>query len=210
MRKNWPTVLTIAILASSFLIATRILQGELVDLLTVFLEPFLEIAVAIFFLVALVWSFVAVIRKVVRRQTDRYVFASLGVCILALTIVWFVPFNSLMLKANFRIHLKRRTQVASEIVMGKWESRITKRGGRGNWISLPASDKGLSDEGEVDVWKEGNQTLILFITFRGILDSFSGFVYSSNDEPPKPDAFLGKPIQVEHWAPHWYWYASRN
>jgi hypothetical protein len=210
VKTRWPVVLKISVVACSLLIAIQILRWWLISILTVFLEPLVEIAAAIFFIVAFIWSLIAFIRLLIRRQRDRHVFVSLGLCAITIVIVWFVPFNNIMLKANFHIFLKKRTHIAQEIVDRKWDYRITNRGGRGDWINLPETDRVLSDDGELAIWREGDQILVMFFTFRGVLDSFSGFVYSSNDTPPKPDAFLGTPIQIERWVPHWYWYASRN
>jgi hypothetical protein len=161
-------------------------------------------------LAALIWSLAVLIRQGLRHEINRRVVYALVICLAALAIRIFVPVNSLMLEADFRIHLARRNQIASEIVAGKWESKVTQRGARGEWIALSGSDQLLSDGGRVVLWREGNQSTVLFMTFRGVLDSFSGFVYSSDDQPPPRDAFLGHPIEVEHWRPHWYWYASRN
>jgi hypothetical protein len=208
--KRWPAVLKFSIVVCSCVLALNVFRWQLIDLLTPFLEPFLEIAAGVLLLVALVWSLIALIRQCLQHKISRSNLYALAICLAALAMVLFVPFDNLMLKADFRIYLSRRTQIASEILAGKWESKVTQRGGRGEWIALSGLDRPLSDGGEVVLWREGNQSCILFMTFRGILDSFSGFVYSSDDQSPPSDAFLGHPVQIEHWRPHWYWYASRN
>jgi hypothetical protein len=208
--KKWPAVLICSIIAASCFLGLDLFRWRLVNLLTVFLEPFVEIGAGVFILLVLVWSLIALVRQSLQHKVNSRVVYALVICLVALGLRVFVPFDLLVLKADFQIHLKRRTQIASEIVDGRWESKVTQRGGRGEFISLPGSDRRLSDGGEVAFWRAGNQGCVLFMTFRGILDSFSGFVYSSDDQPPPRDAFLGNPVQVEHWSPHWYWYASRN
>jgi hypothetical protein len=69
-------------------------------------------------------------------------------------------------------------------------------------------DHWLSESGEVLIDRRDGKSFILFFTFRGILDRFSGYVYSPTDDPPAKDQFLGDGIEIDHVAPNWYWYAS--
>src|SRR5579872_2824307 len=208
--KKLPAVLIFAIVASSCYLAVILLRWQLVAILTVFLEPFVELGATGLLLAALLWSLVVLIRRWWQHKVDLQVVSALVLCLGALSIYFFVPIDRLMIEADFRIHLQRRTQIASEIVAGKWEGKVIQRGGRGESIDLSGADQHLSDGGEVLFWQEGKQDVVLIMTFRGVLDSFSGFVYSSNDQPPPHDAFLGNPVEVERLGPHWYWYASRN
>ena len=54
-----------------------------------------------------------------------------------------------------------------------------------------------------------NSLSVLFFTYRGVLDSFSGFVYSSNDERPVNGDFDGDWHEVKQIEPHWYFVASK-
>jgi hypothetical protein len=83
-------------------------------------------------------------------------------------------------------------------------------GGRGDLVHLAGSEHRLSDDGDVMVWHTPQKQMVFFFTFRGILDSFSGFVYSANDTPPAREEFGGEWIEVEHLRKNWYWAASGN
>jgi hypothetical protein len=209
MRK-WQAVLDFSVVVASICVVLDIFRWQLVNVLTVFLEPFIEIAATLALLVALIRSLVALFAQWRQHSIEGRVVWAVAICFVALAVRIFAPFDALMLRADFRIYLKRRTQIASEVVAGKWENKAVQKGGRGEAIKLPESDQSLSDDGDVLLWREGGQSAVLFMSFRGVLDSFSGFVYTTDDRPPPADAFLGDPAQVERWSSHWYWYASQN
>jgi len=60
------------------------------------------------------------------------------------------------------------------------------------------------------VWRREDATLIFFFDYRGILDSFSGFVYSTNDSPPRQGEFGGKFVEVIRLQKNWFWATSSN
>jgi hypothetical protein len=66
----------------------------------------------------------------------------------------------------------------------------------------------LSEGGEVVVERQGEKSFTLFLTFRGILERFAGYVYSPTDDPPAKTQFCGDGREIEHVAPHWFWYSS--
>jgi hypothetical protein len=111
---------------------------------------------------------------------------------------------------NWQVNQKRLTEVAHDIAGGGRNYSILKEGGRGTEISLPEGSKYLSNGGAVLVWRDGKDSWTLFFTFTGVLDSFAGFVYSTNGKVPPADGFLGNPIEIVKMAPNWYWYSSRN
>ncbi len=111
---------------------------------------------------------------------------------------------------NWQIDQKRLTEAAENIAGGGHDYSVLKEGGRGTEVSLPEGSKYLSDGGAVLVWRVGKASWVLFSTFTGVLDSFAGFVYATNDKIPPADAFLGNPIEIIKMAPNWYWYSSKN
>lgn len=111
---------------------------------------------------------------------------------------------------NWQVNQKRLTEVAHDIAGGGHDYSVLKDGGRGTEISLPAGSKYLSDGDTVFVWRDGKDSWTLFFTFKGVLDSFAGFVYATNGKIPPADAFLGNPIEIIKMAPNWYWYSSKN
>jgi hypothetical protein len=97
------------------------------------------------------------------------------------------------------------------VLAGKYENHIQSTGGRGDLIALPSRLSGLSSHGgEIMRFHRQNDTLILFFDYRGILDSFSGFVYSTDDLPPESGDFGGKFFAIERLRNNWFWVSSRN
>jgi hypothetical protein len=47
------------------------------------------------------------------------------------------------------------------------------------------------------------------ITFRGILDNFSGFMYRFNDTAPRDGVFTGEFLEIKRLSKNWYWTATQ-
>lgn len=137
--------LKVALCASGAVIFVSLFRWTIVEYLTPFLEPFLEMAVAGFFVIALIWSIVHSIRR--RSHGISTALLPVFVCLLTASAAIFVPFNALMTKLNFRVHYAARMKVVTDVLQGKYDSHIEKSGGRGDWIVLPASDSNLSSGG---------------------------------------------------------------
>lgn len=201
--------LTVAIGASAATILLSLFRWTLVEYLTPFLEPLLEIATGLVFLGSLVWSIAHLIRH--RRKGMSSAILPLVVNVATGLIVAFVPFTALTSTLNFRFHLNARTAVVSDVLAGKYDKQIQSVGGRGDLIALPARLSYLSSGGgEIVRFQRKSDTLILFFDYRGILDSFSGFVYSSDDTPPADGDFGGKFFEVDRLRKNWFWASSSN
>ncbi len=199
--------LLVASCASGLVLFVSVFRWTLVEYLTPFLEPLFEMVAGAFFLAALIWSLVHLIRTWTRGPLMAML-PSLF-CLGTATIAVFVPFTALTTDFDFRFHYAARTAVVNDVLAGRYENRIESRGGRGDLIALPAHLSYLSSGGEI-VRQHEDRTLILFFSFRGVLDSFSGFVYSSDDAPPKNDDFGGQFVEVNRLRKNWFWAASRN
>lgn len=57
--------------------------------------------------------------------------------------------------------------------------------------------KCLKAGGDIAVETKGKAKLILFFTYRGMLDNFSGFVYNLNDNKPSKSDFNGDFKQIK-------------
>ena len=191
---------------SLLLLSLQLLRWPLTEILTVFLEPILELVVGIAFIVVAIAAIVYGVRK--RKAAGAGAWLPFMICFAATLALIFLPFNSLYLKFNFNRYKSRRTTAAQQILAGS-HGQLVRSGGRGDLILLPSSERVLSaGGGEVMVDHRDGEAFILFFTFRGILDHFSGYVYSPSDRPPATDQFLGRGIEVLRVAPNWYWYAS--
>jgi hypothetical protein len=200
--------LLVASCASGVVLFVSIFRWTLVEYLTPFLEPLFEMVVGAFFLAALIWSLVHLI-SAWRRGPVMSALPVL-ICLGTATIAVFVPFTALTTDFDLRFHYAARQAVVNDVLAGSYENRIESSGGRGDLIALPAHLSYLSSGGGEIVRQRRDRTLILFFSFRGVLDSFSGFVYSSDDMPPKNDDFGGRFVEVSRLRKNWFWAASRN
>jgi hypothetical protein len=200
--------LTVAL--SVFLVAlfVSLFRWTLVEYLTPFIEPLLEMGIGIFFLVSLVWSVVQFIR--IRKQNPSIAVPPIGVNVLTAIIVTFVPFSLLTTQLNFRAHYRDRMAVVSNVLDGEY-GNLVQSSGRGDFIALPSKLSYLSSGGgEIVRLRRQNGTLVFFYDYRGILDSFSGFVYSTDDSAPKDGDFGGRFAEIERLRENWFWATSRN
>lgn len=188
-------------------ILVSLFRWTLVEYLTPLLERYLEMAVGIIFFVSVVWSVVHMIWA--RKQGAMTALLPLLLNVATILVVMFVPFSLLTIQLDFRVHYQARMEAVSSILNGKYEGQA--KGGRGDLIALPGRLSYLSTGGgEIMLWRRQDATLIFFFDFRGILDSFSGFIYSTNDSPPQQGDFGTQFVEVEHLRQNWFWATSRN
>ncbi|HWX93745.1 MAG TPA: hypothetical protein VNY29_14025 [Terriglobales bacterium] len=207
--KTRSTALLVALCALGVVLFVSVFRWTLVEYLTPFLEPLFEMVVGVFFIVALIWSLVHLI-KAWKSGLVVSMLPSL-VCLGTAAIAVFVPFTALTTDLDFRFHYAARTAVVNDVLAGTYENRTEGGGGRGDLIALPAHLSYLSSGGgEIVRFHHQDRTLILFFSFRGVLDSFSGFVYSSDDIPPTSGDFGGQFAEVSRLRKNWFWAASRN
>jgi hypothetical protein len=206
---NQPVV-TASLFLGATVLAFEVFRWTLVEWLTLLLEPILELALGCAFMFVLLWSLVHFVRQAKKLGTKR-AGTPLLVNTAVLLIALFVPFTKMTTDLNFRWNYKKRMEVVSEVLAGKLGNSITNNGGRGNIIHLPSSYGGLSAGGDdIVVDRRDGQTLIFFFDFRGILDSFSGFVYSTGNTKPQSADFGGQFIELEELRPNWHWVSSAN
>src|ERR1035438_8289518 len=104
--------------------------------------------------------------------------------------------NENAVSAHFGLDAPQMAVVAENILAGKSPQPAQPNGGRGDFLKLPEADAFLSEGGEVTYWhKDKSEPCVLFSTFRGILDSFAGYVYTKPGRMPATDSFLGAPVE---------------
>jgi hypothetical protein len=178
-------------------------RSNLLEWLTPFFKPVLDIAALSFFLVSVAVSLGHMIWA--RKQGIAPAVLPFLLNTVTVVVVFFVPFTSL----EFYLHRKARMEAVSTVLDGKCESLI-RGGGRGDLLVLPPRFSYLSEGGNVMVWHRQDATLIFFFRFRRVLDSFSGFVYSTNDSPPGQGEFGGRFPEIERLGKNWFWATSTN
>lgn len=197
--------LTLAFFSGSLLILIQIFRWEILDLFF-FLELFLESFVAGIFIISIIFSIVHFFRS--KKKKNKKAFYPLLLNGLTLLIIAFVPFTDILLNIDFSSNIKAREEVVHLIESGAIKPNVTDNP---RLIQLPNQYKGLSKGGgDVVFDKSQNGTAIFFFTFRGILDSFSGFAYCPKVNLDCTDKLTYKQdiLQKNKIDGHWYWLAS--
>jgi len=173
-----PLILSCGI--SVILIMVNIFRWNIIDIVTVFVQLFIELIVYIAFLIIIIWS----IFYWITNFKDKKMYAMIPLIINIITIIsiMFIPFKDIMLKLDFETHYNERVSIVDMVKSGELRNDTAYRH---DLIQLPEEFKHLSKGGgEISVYKDNNTTEILFYTFRGILDNFSGFVYAEDGKEP--------------------------
>lgn len=160
--------------------------------------PFVWMAVIGIFLVVFVISIIVLFKK---RDLKPFVLQ----CI-ALLLLFLIPFNQIVIDLNFKMYKTNRIEVVEKIQDGTLQPNVSYNA---SLIRLPKEYDHLSSGGgEIIVEKHGETYSVLFFTYRGVLDNFSGFVYSPDDVEPNLDTFGGDFKEIEKIDEHWYFVAS--
>jgi len=194
--------MVLALGSSGLLLFVTAFQWSLVDVLT----PFLLMPVQ-----AVAWLAVLLVLATSGLRNQRL---SLRpdprpalVCGAAICLALFFPFTNLWLTTNFWWHRSEREAVVRKIQSrGPWPptSPLT--------VPLPAGTPNLSTGGnDVLVEEHDGQLYVLFFTYRGILDNYSGFLFVQGRGEPKRflDLKEAGSSQVRRFGEHWYFVAHR-
>jgi hypothetical protein len=196
----------IIFLAAALLILSLVwFQWDAVTVITVFLMPFYWTFVG----VVVVGMVAAAIIQAVKRRSGKSLvrllapFAIVAALLLALR---YVPFTRLYLEADFALHTAGREEVARLIEAGE----IDFDGERSGRVALPARYARLSKSGDVLIHITDSGVDVLFFTFDGVLDNFSGYAYSPEDSESAARAFVraGDLREIVKKKEHWYWVSS--
>ncbi|WP_420628260.1 hypothetical protein [Candidatus Leptofilum sp.] len=190
----------ICLLYGAVSIILTALQWFLVRFLTPFLmAPALLCSWGLFAILMLI-TIVYFFREV--RKTPKKASLPLLINIVTFLILWFVPFTSLWLEFEFKLNKSQY----DEIVLMVENEQI--QPGEIGLAQLPPGYENVSRGGQIIIQKENGVTSVFFFTFRGVLDSFSGYMYRSDDTPP-PKNFIGDWFQIERKESHWFFCASQ-
>ena len=171
-------------------------QWNLVDIITEFLMLPIWLLVFGFFIVITVKSIINLFNN---KEWKPFAIQLLTV------LLWiFFPFNQVILDLDFKMNKTEREKVVEMVINGTLKPNVSHNA---SLILLPKKYKRLS-KGGGEIIIEKNNNLVLFFTYRGILDNFSGFVYSPNDKEPNHRDFDGDFKQIEKLDKNWYFVGS--
>ncbi|MFY2251436.1 hypothetical protein ACOSZH_16190 [Priestia megaterium] len=191
-------LLVLSLISSLLVILVSLFQWDLVDIITEFLMLPVWLFVYAFFIIITVWALIHLFKN---RKWQPLVIQLITI------ILWFFfPFTQVNLDLNFKIHQEKREEAAAKIENGMIKPTVPDSP---SLIQLPKEYTQLSKGGgDIEVETKGKSTSILFFTYRGMLDNFSGFVYDPNDHKPSKSDFDGDFKQIEKVHKNWYYVSS--
>ena len=191
-------ILCLSIIGSLIIILFQFFHWKAVDILTVFFIPFVWLFVYGFFLVGLVLSIIVAFKS----KYWKPIFINLITIIILVT----VPFNRLVLEMDFKRNQSARVEIIEKIEKEELKPNVPYNA---SLIMLPDEYNHLSKGGgEIVVEKQDEDYAVLFFTFRGVLDSFSGFAYSPNGQKPGVNSFNGDFKEIIQIDKNWHMVTS--
>lgn len=195
---GYKPILFFSYFAGIYLLVITYFQWELIDKLTPFLMPAVYLTMIGLMAGAVIPSLIVLFTNwKTMRWRALHPLAVVGIAIL----IWIVvPMTNLYLDVNWMLKQHKYDTVAALIEKGEL---VPDSQGH---LTLPEEYKSLSiGGGEVIVEGPKDSQTILFFSFRGILDNYSGYVYTVKDTAPQDEDYF----QVIKKKDHWYWVASR-
>lgn len=191
-------LLLLSLISSLLVILVSLFQWDLVDIITEFLMLPIWLFVYAFFIIMTIWTLIHLFKK---RKWQPFV-----IQLITISLWFFFPFNQVNLDLNFKIDQDKREEVATKIENGVIKPNVSDSP---SLIQLPKKYTQLSKGGgDIVVETKGKAKSILFFTYRGMLDNFSGFVYNPNDNKPSKSDFNGDFKQIKKVHKNWYYVSS--
>jgi hypothetical protein len=158
----------------------RFFELVLVDRLTIFVLPLLWLlgllAVLVGLIVAIAFWIYSAKKGLWRGKSSWRRMVPLGIQLVAIGLIIFVPFDDLWLAVNFQQQLSARQQVIRLMESNQIPSSA-------DFVTLPAAYQSTTvSDSEVQVFYENGDRYVLFFTFRSI-DNAAGFVHSESGRP---------------------------
>ncbi|MGH1163440.1 hypothetical protein QRE62_03480 (plasmid) [Bacillus mycoides] len=188
----------ITMISGIIVIIYNLTKWYLVQLVTPFFMPFVSIAIyGSFFII-----FIIGIINFIKCKNWKPLVIQLIIIIICI----YVPFVKIYMKLDFIIYKEDRKQVIELIEQKKLIPNVEYNN---EMIHLPKQFVSTSKNGgDILVQEKENSTLIFFYTYRGILDNFSGFIYSFNDIKPIKSDFNSDFKEIIKVEKNWYYVTS--
>lgn len=196
MKRN--PLLLLSLISSLLVILVSLFQWDLIDIITEFLMLPIWLFVYAFFIIMTILTLIHLLKN--RKWQPFFI------QLITILLWFFFPFNQINLDLNFRIHQDKREEVATKIENGVIKPNVPNSP---SLIQLPKEYTQLSKGGgDIVVETKGKAKSILFFTYRGMIDNFSGFVYNPNDNKPSKSDFNGDFKQIKKVHKNWYYVSS--
>jgi len=196
------SVLFIATGTSLLALGTAALQWLIIDKIT----EFLFLPLIGFIGIAFLGSFaLSIMYAWDYRKRHRFCFIPLIIHIIAVLILFFVPFTRLWLKWNFAYYKAEREKIVEMVITGELKPNVEYNS---SLIELDSSFPLVSLGGnQIVVEMNDGKPYVFFYTYRGILDNYAGFLYlPEGGEPAKfNDLYEESKSEIENQEPDIYW-----
>lgn len=164
-----------------------------------FLVIFLFPAAWLLFLVAFVVSVIASFKY---KQVGVAALLPIGVQIVAILLVLLIPFSNIWLDINFALHKRQREKVVAKVNRGELKPY--------NIMVIDEYPNVSMGGNAIIVEEHDRKKYVFFYTFRGILDSYEGFLYvPQGGDPRKFEDLSDQQSEIRRWEGHWF-YVSHN
>lgn len=195
---QYQKLLILSLVSSVLVILYEFFKWKIVDIVTEFIMlPILLIVFGFFAVVT--------VRTVIYLFRNKK-WAPIAIQTMTILLVIFFPFTVIVLDLDFKLNKSEREKVIQMVENGTLKPNVSHDS---TLIHLTKKYQHLSKGGgEIVVEKKPIGYSILFFTYRGILDNFSGFVYVSNDQKPLKNDFDGDFKEIERLERNWYWVGS--
>lgn len=197
---KWRLVFVVS--ASVMLVMLAAFKWSIIGLTTPFHYIPLALAVWLFFFVAGTASLSCITKY---KAIGARSLIPLGVIIGSFIIVTFVPITNLWLKVNYSLYKAERNEIVSKVLSGELQPNVNHNS---NLIALGNTYPIVSMGGnEIVVEEHDGDTYILFYTFRGVLDNYSGFLYVTKGGVPSKYSDLNEEdsTQIVPLEENWYY-----
>lgn len=196
MKRN--KMLQLSIISSVIVILYMFFRWKIIDIITEFLMLPVLLLVFGFFIFVSIGTIITLI-----KNKD---WKPIVIQFITILLLFFVPFNQIILDINFKMNKSEREQVAKMVENGEIKPNVSHNS---SLIHLPKKYEHISSGGgEIMVEKSGDGYNILFFTYRGIMDNFSGFVYTSKDQKLSKKVFDGDFKEIDKMDKEWYFVGS--
>ncbi|MCP4580012.1 MAG: hypothetical protein GY839_00230 [candidate division Zixibacteria bacterium] len=143
---------------------------------------------------------------VLKRKTNIWArLAPLSVNLFCILLIVFFPFQERWIEKKFSENQTHRLEVVNIVISGEI-GQIFEDHGR--LIQLSENYKQLSEGNKILVMNESGSITIIFYTFRGLRDEWSGFMYNSRDIGPAKIFPWGEVHQIMKLDEYWYFVES--
>lgn len=187
----------LSLLSSLLVLVYQFFKWQITNTISPFLSMLLWLVIIVFFILTTILAIVLLFK---RKQWVPF-----SMQLITLVLLFVIPFSEMNLTLNFKSKKSKREDVVRLVENGTLKSSNSD----GTIIHLPQKYKSASQDGMIILNKGNGKYSILFLTNRGILNSFSGFVYSPTNIKPSQGDFYGHLTEIKKMEYHWFFVSSQ-